>query len=151
MNIEDWIHFNFSPVPKVMFERAYKRKVFRNLFKSIGETSNALSNATNVMYMILNYKTVKCLLNLKKGSPDFKIFKTSDDTYFLQFTNYNLDVMQNNWIPLYQFLNEIQNQANGNETKSVVFNQEKEEPKSATITTRKRRTTTTQKEKSANE
>lgn len=140
MNIEDWIHFNFSPVPKVMFERAYKRKLFRNLFKSVGETSNALSNATNVMYMILNYKTVKNLLNLKKGAPDFKIFKTSDDTYFLQFTNYNLDVMQDNWLPLFCTLNGIQT------TNNTAFNQE-EEPKQMT---RKRRTTT-QKEKEADE
>ena len=105
-DIQQWIYMNFSPVPKIIFERAYKRKLLRNKFETIGSTSNKLSNVSDIIYLIHSYKMVRTLCEFKKtlSTLGFQILKTSDNIYFLQFMEYNLDMLQNSWIPLYNLL-----------------------------------------------
>lgn len=149
-DIQSWVYQNFSPVPKIIVERAYKRKLLWNKFSVVIGNSKKLA-ATDILYLIHNRHIVNLLLDSKltKVLSDigFQLIKTSDTFYFLQLTEFNLDVLQDNWIPLYQMI-----QGEGKKTEvspsvysysektTTIFDQSKEGTKEKPV--RKRKTAT---------
>lgn len=103
-DVQEWICRNFSPVPKIIIERAYCRRFLWNRFKKVVGQGNKLSNVTDIVYLIHSHRLAEDLLDLEKEltTLGFQLFKTSDQVYFLQLTEYNLDALQNNWTPLYE-------------------------------------------------
>ena len=63
-DIQSWVYQNFSPVPKIIIERAYKRKLLWNKFSIIVGESKKLA-ATDILYLIHNRRIVRQLLDLK--------------------------------------------------------------------------------------
>jgi hypothetical protein len=108
-DIQSWVYQNFSPVPKIIIERAYKRKLLWNKFSIIVGESKKLA-ATDILYLIHNRRIVRQLLDLKTAKnlldTGFQLIKTTDQFYFLQLIDFNLDILQDNWMPLYQLLQE---------------------------------------------
>lgn len=151
-DIQSWVYQNFSPVPKIIIERAYKRKLLWNKFSVIVGNSKKLA-ATDILYLVHNRHIANLLLDSKLAKElsdiGFQLIKTSDAFYFLQLTEFNLDVLQDNWMPLYQM---IQGEGKKNEVSpsvysysektTTIFDQSKEETKEKP-TVRKRRTTKT--------
>ena len=150
-DIQSWVYQNFSPVPKIIIERAYKRKLLWNKFSVIVGNSKKLA-ATDILYLVHNRHIANMLLDSKLAKElsdiGFQLIKTSDAFYFLQLTEFNLDVLQDNWVPLYQMIqgegkkNEVPPVYSYSEKTTTIFDQSKEETKEKP-TVRKRRTTKT--------
>lgn len=149
-DIQSWVYQNFSPVPKIIVERAYKRKLLWNKFSIIVGESKKLA-ATDILYLIHNRRIVRQLLNLKTAKnlldTGFHLIKTTDQFYFLQLIDFNLDILQDNWIPLYQLLQESKEEKDSSpvyiyseKQQTTFFDQNKEEPKEKPV--RKRKTAT---------
>lgn len=151
-DIQSWVYQNFSPVPKIIIERAYKRKLLWNKFSIIVGESKKLA-ATDILYLIHNRRIVRQLLDLKTAKnlldTGFQLIKTTDQFYFLQLIDFNLDILQDNWMPLYQLLQESKEEKDpspayiySEKQQTTFFDQNKEEPKEKT-TVRKRKTVKT--------
>lgn len=149
-DIQSWVYQNFSPVPKIIIERAYKRKLLWNKFSIIVGESKKLA-ATDILYLIHNRRIVRQLLDLKTAKnlldTGFHLIKTTDQFYFLQLVDFNLDILQDNWIPLYQLLQESKEEKDSSpvyiyseKQQTTFFDQNKEEPKEKPV--RKRKTAT---------
>lgn len=149
-DIQSWVYQNFSPVPKIIIERAYKRKLLWNKFSIIVGESKKLA-ATDILYLIHNRRIVRQLLDLKTAKnlldTGFQLIKTTDQFYFLQLIDFNLDILQDNWIPLYQLLQESKEEKDvspvyiySEKQQTTFFDQNKEEPKEKPV--RKRKTAT---------
>ena len=149
-DIQSWVYQNFSPVPKIIIERAYKRKLLWNKFSIIVGESKKLA-ATDILYLIHNRRIVRQLLDLKTAKnlldTGFQLIKTTDQFYFLQLIDFNLDILQDNWMPLYQLLQESKEEKDpspvyiySEKQQTTFFDQNKEEPKEKPV--RKRKTTT---------
>lgn len=149
-DIQSWVYQNFSPVPKIIIERAYKRKLLWNKFSIIVGESKKLA-ATDILYLIHNRCIVRQLLDLKTAKnlldTGFQLIKTTDQFYFLQLIDFNLDILQDNWIPLYQLLQESKEEKDpspvyiySEKQQTTFFDQNKEEPKEKPV--RKRKTAT---------
>lgn len=152
-DIQSWVYQNFSPVPKIIIERAYKRKLLWNKFSIIVGESKKLA-ATDILYLIHNRRIVRQLLDLKTAKnlldTGFQLIKTTDQFYFVQLIDFNLDILQDNWIPLYQLLQESKGEKDpspvyiySEKQQTTFFDQNKEEPKEKTVRKRKTATKTT--------
>lgn len=152
-DIQSWVYQNFSPVPKIIIERAYKRKLLWNKFSIIVGESKKLA-ATDILYLIHNRRIVRQLLDLKTAKnlldTGFQLIKTTDQFYFLQLIDFNLDILQDNWIPLYQLLQESKEEKDvspvyiySEKQQTTFFDQNKEEPKEKPVRKQKTATKTT--------
>lgn len=111
--IKDWIHGNFSIVPRIMVERAYHRKFLPNKIKTIvgDQDLRGVSRTSNELYLIQDHKIVQAIRSAKGqdgasvlASFGFQLLKTADNLYFLQPLEYDLNTFENNWVPLFNSL-----------------------------------------------
>ena len=104
-----------------------------------------IKGAENITSVHLDLKTAKNLLDT-----GFQLIKTTDQFYFLQLIDFNLDILQDNWIPLYQLLQESKEEKDpspvyiySEKQQTTFFDQNKEEPKEKPVRKRKTATKTT--------